>query len=345
MGQRLKQLSQWVQQQAVEQEIELHETLQPVSGDASFRRYFRASGEGHSWIAVDAPPEHEDCSPFIAVAQGWLAQGVRVPRVIASDLEHGFMLLEDFGDQLLLPALDDTSVERHYSQAFELLRQIQRTGNPQLPPYEPVMLANEMALFPEWFLTRFLGLELSDDEYRLQGLVARLLIESALSQPQVSVHRDYHSRNLMLLDDGQLGTIDFQDAVQGPVTYDLVSLLRDCYVDWPDEQVRFWVEAFRQRLRQDGLNVVEQGLFQQQFDLMGMQRHIKVLGIFSRLWLRDGKEGYLDDLPRTLSYLYRASARYEELDTFTRWLEKRVIPAFVAHPRFAGQSLDGWWVA
>ncbi|WP_417533567.1 aminoglycoside phosphotransferase family protein [Marinobacterium stanieri] len=345
MGQRLKQLSQWVQQQASDQDVPLDEVLQPVSGDASFRRYFRASGAEGSWIAVDAPPEHEDCAPFVAIAQGWLAQGVRVPRVIASDLEEGFMLLEDFGDQLLLPELDDSNVEQHYSRAFELLRQIQRTTNPQLPPYEPVMLANEMALFPEWFLTRFLGLELSDEEFRLQGLVGRLLIESALGQPQVSVHRDYHSRNLMLLEDGELGTIDFQDAVKGPVTYDLVSLLRDCYVDWPDEQVRFWVEAFRQRLLKDGIEVAEQGLFQQQFDLMGMQRHIKVLGIFSRLWLRDGKEGYLDDLPRTLSYLYRASARYEELDTFTRWLEKRVIPAFESHPRFAGQSLEHWWQA
>ncbi|MBP0048818.1 phosphotransferase [Marinobacterium sp. AK62] len=341
MGQRLQQLSLWVQQQAADQDVKLNQKLVPVSGDASFRRYFRATGEEGNWIAVDAPPEHEDCAPFVAIAQGWLAQGVRVPRVIASDLEHGFMLLEDFGDDLLLPALDASSVEQHYARAFELLRQIQRTTNPQLPPYEPVMLANEMALFPEWFLTRFLGLELSDEEYRLLGLVGRLLIESARAQPQVSVHRDYHSRNLMVLEDGELGTIDFQDAVQGPVTYDLVSLLRDCYIDWPDEQVRFWVEAFRQRLRKDGVDVAEQALFQQQFDLMGMQRHIKVLGIFSRLWLRDGKEGYLDDLPRTLMYLYRASARYEELDTFTRWLEQRVIPAFEAHPRFAGTLQKG----
>ncbi|MBV0933045.1 aminoglycoside phosphotransferase family protein [Marinobacterium weihaiense] len=343
MGQRLKQLSQWVQQQASDQDMQVSAELEPVSGDASFRRYFRARGEAGSWIAVDAPPAHEDCEPFIAIAQGWLSQGVPVPRVIASDLEQGFMLLDDFGDQLLLPALDDGSAERHYAQAFELLRQIQRTTNPQLPPYDQVMLAREMALFPEWFLTRLLGLELSDEEYRLNGLVARLLIESALAQPRVSVHRDYHSRNLMLLEDGSLGVIDFQDAVQGPVTYDLVSLLRDCYIDWPDEQVGFWVEAFRQRLGKDGVDVAEAGLFRQQFDLMGMQRHLKVLGIFSRLSLRDGKDGYLDDLPRTLAYVYRASARYEELDTFTRWLEKRVIPALQAHPHFAQQSLAHWW--
>jgi hypothetical protein len=343
MGQRLKQLAQWVQQQAKDQEMQVAAELEPVSGDASFRRYFRARGEEGSWIAVDAPPEHEDCEPFIAIAQGWLTQGVPVPRVIASDLEQGFMLLDDFGDRLLLPALDAGSVEAHYAQALEVLRQIQRTTQPQLPPYDRVMLAREMALFPEWFLTRLLGLELSDEEYTLVGLVAKLLIESALAQPQVSVHRDYHSRNLMLRADQGLGVIDFQDAVKGPVTYDLVSLLRDCYVDWPDEQVRFWVETFRQRLLKDGVDVAESALFQQQFDLMGMQRHLKVLGIFSRLWLRDGKEGYLDDLPRTLSYLYRASARYEELDTFTRWLEKRVIPAFKAHPRFKGQSLEHWW--
>lgn len=343
MGQRLKKLSQWVQQQAADQEMQVAQELEPVSGDASFRRYFRARGETGSWIAVDAPPEHEDCEPFIAIAQGWLAQGVPVPRVIASDLDQGFMLLDDFGDQLLLSVLDERSVEAHYTQALELLRQIQRTTNPQLPPYDRVMLAREMALFPEWFLTRLLGLELSEDEYKLIGLMARLLIESAQSQPQVSVHRDYHARNLMLREDGGIGVIDFQDAVQGPVTYDLVSLLRDCYIDWTDEQVRFWSEAFRQRLLKDGIEAGEPGLFQQQFDLMGMQRHLKVLGIFSRLWLRDGKEGYLDDLPRTLSYVYRASARYEELDTFTRWLEQRVIPAFEAHPRFKGQSLAHWW--
>jgi len=147
----------------------------------------------------------------------------------------------------------------------------------------------------------------------------------------------------MLMDDGRLGVIDFQDAVHGPVTYDLVSLLRDCYVEWPDEQVRFWVEAFRQRLRQDGVDVAEKGLFQQQFDLMGMQRHIKVLGIFSRLWLRDGKAGYLDDLPRTFGYLYRVASRYEELDPFVRWLDERVVPAFVSHPHFADKQIERWW--
>lgn len=344
MGQRLKQLSEWVQQQAATQEMDVEQQLQPVSGDASFRRYFRATGPEGSWIAVDAPPEHEDCEPFIAIAQAWHAQGIAVPRVIASDTEQGFMLLDDFGDQLLLPELNETSVEQHYTVALEALRQIQRTtGQPPLPPYDRVMLAREMALFPEWFLTRLLGLELSEEEYRLLGLVAKLLIESAQAQPQVSVHRDYHSRNLMLLTDGGLGIIDFQDAVLGPVTYDLVSLLRDCYIDWPDEQVRFWVEAFRQRLKQDGLEVAEQGLFQQQFDLMGMQRHIKVLGIFSRLWLRDGKAGYLDDLPRTFAYLYRAAARYEELEPFVRWLDRRVVPAFVAHPHFAGKQIERWW--
>lgn len=344
MGQRLKQLSEWVQQQAAAQEMEVDAELQAVSGDASFRRYFRATGPEGSWIAVDAPPEHEDCEPFLAIAQAWHAQGIAVPRVIASDLELGFMLLEDFGDQLLLPQLSETTVEQHYAAAFEALRQIQRTTDqPALPPYDRVMLAREMALFPEWFLTRLLGLELQEEEYHLLGLVAKLLIESALAQPQVSVHRDYHSRNLMLVDDGRLGIIDFQDAVSGPVTYDLVSLLRDCYIDWPDEQVRFWVEAFRQRLKQDGLDVADQGLFQQQFDLMGMQRHIKVLGIFARLWLRDGKAGYLDDLPRTFAYLYRVAARYEELAPFVRWLDRRVVPAFVAHPHFAGKQIERWW--
>jgi aminoglycoside/choline kinase family phosphotransferase len=345
MGQRLKQLSEWVHRQAIAQGIEVEPELRPVSGDASFRRYFRAVGPDGSWIAVDAPPEQEDCEPFLLIARAWHAQGIAVPRVIASDLEAGFMLLEDFGDRLLLPRLGAATVEQHYATAFEALRQIQRTtGRPPLPPYDRTLLAREMALFPEWFLARLLGLELEQEEYRLLGLVAKLLIESALAQPRVSVHRDFHSRNLMLLEDGRLGIIDFQDAVVGPVTYDLVSLLRDCYIDWPDEQVRFWVETFRQRLLRDGLAVAERELFQQQFDLMGMQRHLKVLGIFARLWLRDGKAAYLDDLPRTFAYLYRVAGRYEELAPFVDWLERRVIPPFLAHPHFAGRSIERRWL-
>lgn len=335
MDVRLQQLEQWVSTIAAEQGLALSsDTLIPVSGDASFRRYFRAAGKQVNWIAVDAPPEKENSAPFVTLARDWFSRGVRVPAILAADLELGFMLLEDFGDRLLLPELVPDSADRLYGQALETLLQIQQIPADDLPPYDEALLRREMGLFDEWFLDRLLGLQLGDDEQQLLAGIKTQLVESSLSQPQVTVHRDYHSRNLMPLPDGGLGVIDFQDAVRGAHTYDLVSLFRDSYIRWPDERVRGWVEEFRCALQAAGADVAESDQFLRDFDWMGMQRQLKVLGIFSRLSLRDGKDGYLADMPRTLGYLLRAAARYSETQPFAHWLEQRIVPAMSAHSLF-----------
>lgn len=340
MGERRQLLSQWVLEQAEQRQLRLISTgLEPVSGDASFRRYFRVRGAGGSWIAVDAPPEKENSEPFVRIARLWHRAGIPVPTLIATDLAQGFMLLEDFGNQLLLPALGDETVDRLYKQAMALLQQIQAVPADTLPAYDEALLQREMGLFSEWFIERLLGLELTENEAADLQQVRAALAASALQQPQVSVHRDYHARNLMLLEDGALGVIDFQDAVRGPVTYDLVSLLRDAYIRWPDRAVAHWVEEFRQALLRRGGAVAETDRFLSQFEYMGMQRQLKVLGIFSRLYLRDGKSGYLADMPRTLGYLYRAAARHPAMAALHELLAQRVLPAMAAHPLFDEASL------
>lgn len=340
MGVRQRQLAQWVRDQAVQQGLALVSAeLEPVSGDASFRRYFRARGEHCNWIAVDAPPDKENSEPFVRIARLWRGAGIRVPTLVATDLAQGFMLLEDFGDRLLLPALTAETADPLYRQAQALLQQIQSVPADSLPPYDEALLQREMGLFPEWFVERLLGLELSAPEADLLTQVRARLVSNALEQPQVSVHRDYHARNLMLLDENELGVIDFQDAVRGPVTYDLVSLLRDAYVRWPDEAVARWVEQFRITLQKQGVPVAAAQSFLTQFELMGMQRQLKVLGIFSRLYLRDGKAGYLADMPRTLGYLYRAAGRHGAMAGLRTFLEQRILPAMAAHPLFAESDL------
>jgi aminoglycoside/choline kinase family phosphotransferase len=339
MAERRRLLSQWVIEQAGRLGLGLTSAaLEPVSGDASFRRYFRAYGETAgrrtSWIAVDAPPDKENSRPFVRIADHWHAAGVRVPTLIATDVEQGFMLLEDFGDRLLLPALNDADADRLYGRAFAALHRIQSVAADTLPPYDEALLQREMGLFNEWFVERLLGLELSAEELAMLDRARSDLVDSALSQNQVSVHRDYHARNLMLLDDDGLGIIDFQDAVRGPVTYDLVSLLRDAYIRWPDARVAQWVEQFRCELQARGMTDATAAQFLAQFDLMGVQRQLKVLGIFSRLYLRDGKAGYLPDMPRTFGYLYRACARYPAMAGLHAFLKHRILPAMAAHPLF-----------
>lgn len=319
-------------------------TIEPVSGDASFRRYFRGSTAGHSWILVDAPPEHEDSRRFLAV-QGLLqGGGVRVPRVLASDLDAGFLCLEDFGGELLLTRLLDPARPAQalpwYRAAFAELAKIQSCTDraAALPDYDDALLRREMALFRDWLCQACLALSFSPAEQRLWQALQDLLVSAALAQPRVFVHRDYHARNLMVLDGNAavptLGVIDFQDAVLGPCTYDLVSLLKDCYVAWPAESVRQWAldwlalarsqAALAERYRMDD------GAFLQAFDLMGVQRHLKAAGIFCRLWLRDGKPGYLQDVPRTLGYITRIEATGCLAD-FQDLLRARVLPAFSAH--------------
>lgn len=325
---RLDQLRQWLQQQPGWAEA----TLAPVSGDASFRRYFRARRPDRvTAIAMDAPPDHEDCRPFVTIARHWHRNGIAVPAVLAEDLSQGFLLLDDFGDRLMLGCLDALTADELYGQALAGLLAIQQlpddTSNP-LPPYDAALLDREMSLFPDWLLTGLLGLRLDNQQLSLLETTFAFLRESALCQPEVVVHRDYHSRNLLVRDQGQpLGVIDFQDAVRGPVTYDLVSLLKDCYITWPAAQRNRWLEDYRQQSLSAGLHQADADTFRQWFELMGMQRHLKAAGIFARLSLRDNKHGYLADIPRTVGYLVEASARLPALRHFHAFLVDTVVPA------------------
>lgn len=317
----------------------LQEPLEKVAGDASFRRYYRAriksneSNESNaSWIVMDAPPAQEDCGPFVAIARHWQAQGLHVPQVLAEDRQQGFLLLEDLGDRLYSEALSsEVHADSLYDSAMAALVNIQTL--PQdlaLPPYDEALLEREMQLFPHWLLQQQLGLSLSEQEQGLLASTFALLRESALAQPTVTVHRDYHSRNLLVTDSNSPGIIDFQDAVIGPVTYDLVSLLKDCYVRWPVDAVARWVEQYRLRSQAQGLHQADSATFSQWFELMGMQRHLKAAGIFARLAQRDGKTRYLADVPRTVNYLIEASQRQPALQPFGDWLTERVWPHLAA---------------
>jgi len=289
--------------------------LQPLAGDAGFRRYFRLAGQT-SLIAVDSPPDKENNPAYINVAMAFQRHGVTTPKIIAVDFARGFFLLEDFGHQLLHPELlagrlaEDNSPARlsaanYYQQAESVLLDIQAVQpNPRVfATYDAQRLQSEMDLFADWFVGQLLGVELNDQERGMLRALFSRLTESAQEQPQVVVHRDYHSRNLMLLDDGALGVIDFQDAVVGPVTYDLVSLLKDCYLRLPRQQVVSRVLDYKKRLESErSIGSISDHQFLRWFDLIGLQRHIKVLGIFARLSLRDGKQAYLKDLPLVIRY-------------------------------------------
>ncbi|HEX5278186.1 MAG TPA: phosphotransferase [Fluviicoccus sp.] len=309
--------------------------LDIVSGDASFRRYFRLQHGQGSLICVDAPPDKENSRPFVAIARALFAHQVHVPEVLAVDFEQGFMLLSDLGDTLLRPCLNDDSVDELYGQAMDELLHLLTSPQPNdypLPPYDHARLMTEMSLFRDWFLGRYLALELTAEETVLVDGVCDRIAHAVLAQPIVFVHRDYHSRNLMVLPTGRLGVIDFQDAVTGPITYDLVSLLRDAYVEWPSDRVNGWVEAFRRKLLAAGQITaeVDTAAFQAWFDWMGAQRHLKVLGIFARLSLRDGKHSYLNDIPLVFKYLVDEIGLYPELAAFREWVLARVVPAYLA---------------
>jgi aminoglycoside/choline kinase family phosphotransferase len=307
--------------------------LEPVSGDASFRRYFRLRTARGPLIAVDAPPEKENCRPFVAIARALRQGGLSAPEIIAADFTQGLMLLEDFGDALLRPALDGPRVDALYGLAMaELLRMqdVQDVHGYVLPPYDRERLCNEMQLFRDWFVQVHLGLTLSATEMAVLDAACTRIADDNLAQPVVFVHRDYHSRNLMLLPDGRLGLIDFQDAVSGPVTYDLVSLLRDAYVAWPAERVRGWALQFARMLRDERRIDADDATFLRWFDWMGAQRHLKVVGIFARLNHRDGKSAYLDDIPRVFNYLLAEIAGYPELAPLDALLRERIVPAWLA---------------
>lgn len=308
---------------------------QPLSGDASFRRYFRCRAGERSFMFALAPPEKEKNREFVAVAGLLGRSGVLAPKVVAVDFDHGYILQQDFGDTLLRQKLDDTSVDYWYRKAMVQIVQMLAIPPQELaflPPYDEAALALELSYFRTWFLEAMLGYPLTPDEEVLVNDFFALLLESALEQPCRFVHRDYHSRNIMVTAEGELATIDFQDALRGPFTYDLVSLLRDCYVVWPESQVAGWVEVFRQQLVLQGVTDVDSARFKRWFDLMGLQRHIKVLGIFARLSLRDGKHGYLNDLPTVVNYVRTVAAVHADAAAFLGWFDRKILPLAKQQP-------------
>jgi aminoglycoside/choline kinase family phosphotransferase len=291
--------------------------MAPASSDASFRRYFRVWYADQTRIVMDAPPDQEDCRPFVAIGGALRGLGLNVPEVLDGDLDQGLLLLTDLGSRQYLAELNEHSVAGLYDDALVALARLQTGGDPDsplLPPYDSALLHREMELFRDWFLGRLLGLDLSAAEQHTLDRVFAALADNALEQPRVWVHRDYHSRNLMVTPPDNPGVLDFQDAVAGAVTYDLVSLLRDCYIAWPRSQVEAWALDHRARLQALGMSGLDDaGQFLRWFDLMGVQRHLKAIGIFARLNLRDGKSGYLRDIPRTLGYALEVAGRYPEL--------------------------------
>jgi N-acetylmuramate 1-kinase len=302
--------------------------LAPASSDASFRRYWRVTCDDGTLIAMDAPPAHEDCGRFADLSRRFRSIGLNTPEIHAEDRELGFLLISDLGNRVYLDHLDADNADRLYGDAFAALAALQRSGHwDGLPLYDASFLLRELGIFRDWFLGAHLGLTLSGDEQRLLDRANDVLIVSALEQPRVCVHRDYHSRNLMLTEEGNPGVLDFQDAVVGPVTYDLVSLLRDCYISWPAQRVEDWALGYQQVVTGSGvLSGVEPRRFLRWFDLMGAQRHLKACGIFARLNHRDGKSGYLGDIPRTLGYVVDVAGRYDELAELSGFLAKRVQP-------------------
>jgi N-acetylmuramate 1-kinase len=319
----------------VEFELGLHGArIAPASEDASFRRYFRIQHGGRSLIAMDAPPEREDLGPYLAVAALLEQMSVHVPHVYEVDRARGFVLLSDLGSRLYLAELtagaDPDPLYRDAAAALLTMQSWPEAALDTLPAYDTRLLDREVQLFPDWFLARHL--QAPPDE-AVQGVVARVsqaLASAALEQPQVFVHRDYHSRNLMLCTERNPGVLDFQDAVRGAVSYDLVSLYKDCYIAWPRARVLDWVERYRIAALGRGLRLPSAAEFVRWFDLMGVQRHLKVLGIFARLWYRDGKPGYLADLPRVLAYVQELSGRYAELGELDLLLAQVVVPRFPA---------------
>jgi N-acetylmuramate 1-kinase len=312
---RLQALQDWAARQLGGESLD----IAPASADASFRRYFRVTAKGRDYIVMDAPPAHEDCRPFIAVARLFADAGVNVPQVLAQDLDRGFLLLTDLGNTTYLSALDEAASNQDvarelYLASNDALIRIQQASRPGvLPDYDRTLLTRELMLFPEWYVAKHLGVVMKDEQKAILETVFERLLANNLAQPKVYVHRDWHSRNLMV-NEPNPGILDFQDAVYGPITYDLASIYRDAYIQWDEEQQLDWVIRYWEKARAARLPVREDfGEFWRDFEWMGAQRQIKVLGIFARLCHRDGKDGYLKDMPRVMHYLRKACERYDEL--------------------------------
>lgn len=343
---RKAQLNDWVNEQ-LSQLLDMDSVdieLTTVSGDASFRRYFRAQLGEQSFIAVDAPPDNENSELFVEIA-GYLREaGVKSPRVFAKNYPDGFLLIEDFGDSLYLPrlltlqkggldAISEYQVEILYKDALRALVKIQsNVDKKRLAPYSREKLRTEMQLFEDWFCVHFLELDLSASDHDVIASAFTFLEEAALGQAQLAVHRDYHSRNLLILDDAKFpegsgpGIIDFQDAMAGAYSYDLVSLLRDCYIRWSPGLVESLALHYFELASEAGLiEGVSVAQFLRDFDLMGLQRNFKVMGIFSRLSIRDNKPQYLADIPLVIQYFLEVAGKYEEMAPFLDWFETKVL--------------------
>ena len=289
-------------------------TLTAASSDASFRRYFRWEGAGRSFVVMDAPPPQENCKPFVDIAFLLAKSGINVPKIYAEDLERGFLLLNDLGNKTYLDVIDGENADALFSDALQALLAFQQLPMvAPLPSYDVALLRRELELFPEWYVKRELGIEFDAAQQQQWQSISELLIDSALAQPKVLVHRDYMPRNLMLSEPNP-GVLDFQDAVYGPVTYDVTCLFKDAFLSWPEERVRGWLESYWQQA--SALDIPVQADFEdflRASDLMGVQRHLKVIGIFARICHRDGKPRYLADVPRFFAYIEAVIARRPEL--------------------------------
>jgi aminoglycoside/choline kinase family phosphotransferase len=300
-------------------------TLESASSDASFRSYWRTTHGGQSWIVMDSPPQHEDPRPWLAIGARLAAAGLHVPAVRAQDLQQGFLLIEDLGSRLYLAELNDANADRLYGDAMNALLAMQpRVPGDDLPPFDPAVLVNGLEVMPEWFLQRHLGHTPSCGEWDVLEAAFGVIVRNALAQPRCFVHRDFHSRNLLVVAENNPGIIDFQGALHGPVTYDLASLLRDAYIAWPRARGEDWVESYRLHLRQAGVigEEIDAARFLRWFDLTGLHRHVRVLGQFYRLWYRDGKPGYLRDVPQVYRYVVEVAGSYPELADFAALLER-----------------------
>ncbi len=307
-------------------------TVAPLAGDASFRHYFRLHHGKDSYIIMDAPPDKETIIPFINISRLLAKKGIHTPALHGIDQEQGFLLLEDLGDSLLINALVHTPADKLYKAALTTLINIQQcpTTEPQLPPFNQAHMMQELSLFRQWFLHDYLHLQLSDVEEQCINETFDWLTHEINKQPQVFIHRDYHCRNLLVVGENLLpdiGVIDFQDAMRGPFAYDLVSLLKDCYIQWPREQIIQWLNYFYTLLpNAHGYSLPD---FTRAFDLCGLQRHLKVLGIFCRLHLRDKKDAYLRDLPLTFNYVMACLEDYNELRPFYQFMQQKVQAPFI----------------
>lgn len=315
---RKQQLEAWLQQ-TLNQTF----TLTTASADASFRRYFRVHLADKTLIAMDAPPPQEDCTPFVKVAKFLLDAGLNVPIVMAQDLGNGFLLLSDLGDDTYLRHLNNDTAQMLYGDATNALIKMQLASQPNvLPYYDEALLTREMQLFPDWYIAKHLNFELKAEQQVVLSNTFSLLNKNILAQGQVTVHRDYHSRNLMVTHENNPGILDFQDAVYGAIAYDLVSLLKDAYIEWDEEQIIDWAVRYWEPAKKSGLPVPNDfSEFYRDFEWMGAQRHIKILGIFARLYHRDGKDGYLKDMPLVMHYLRKVCERYVELRPMLRLLD------------------------